>query len=208
MPDTAPARHAGDRDTAMEITAFHLGLNVSDILAATLPTFPMLPYRAGRLQPLCYFLGEKVTPLYFHTAAPFGRQYESAFAPLPRGCWWWTVRCIRSSQPPPEGVAPAASGRLPSPLSFEKCSRTASLNPIRLEHRKSQFPFTNHWLFLRCILNLRTRSFKSFCHHKSSLLILARNLIFRPGISLNIHPTAVAGIIMLAIMFHHQANIP
>jgi hypothetical protein len=33
--------------TAMEITAFHLGLNVSDILAATLPTFPMLPYRAG-----------------------------------------------------------------------------------------------------------------------------------------------------------------
>ena len=32
------------------------------------------------MQPLCYFLGEKVTQKHFHTAAPFGRQYESAFA--------------------------------------------------------------------------------------------------------------------------------
>ena len=58
------------------------------------------------MQPLCYFLGEKVTQKHFHTDAPLGRQYESAFARSRGGCWWWSVRCIRSSQPPPEGRCP------------------------------------------------------------------------------------------------------
>ena len=47
VPNTSPARHAGDRDTHEDHPPF-FPLNVSDILAATLPTASMLPYPAGR----------------------------------------------------------------------------------------------------------------------------------------------------------------
>lgn len=79
MPDTAPARHAGNRDphgdhhpSSCPERERHFGSDVARVSHVTIP---------GRsLQPLCYFLGEKVTQKHFHTAAPLGRQYESAFA--------------------------------------------------------------------------------------------------------------------------------
>ena len=79
MPDTAPARHAGNRDThgdhrpsSRSERERHFGSDVAHVSHVTIP---------GRsMQPLCYFLGEKVTQKHFHTAAPLWRQYESAFA--------------------------------------------------------------------------------------------------------------------------------
>lgn len=65
------------------------------------------------MQPLCYFLGEKVTQKHFHTAAPLGRQYESAFARSRGGCWWWLAAASAAASHHQRGVAPAASGRLP-----------------------------------------------------------------------------------------------
>ena len=71
MPDAAPASHAGygcpDKITRPFYRPYPL----------------LLPsYHSPRegATPLCYFLGEKVTQKHFHTAAPLGRQYESAFA--------------------------------------------------------------------------------------------------------------------------------
>lgn len=74
VPDTAPARHAGDRhahrDHRPSSSRFererHFGSDVAHV-------FHVIPGRS--MQPLCYFLGEKV-----HTAAPLERQYKSAFA--------------------------------------------------------------------------------------------------------------------------------
>ena len=111
MSDTAPARHAGDcnrhgdhRLSSRFERERHFGSDVAHVSHVTIP---------GRsLQPLCYFLGEKVTQKHFHTAAPFGRQYESAFA-RSRGVLVVTVRRIRSSQPPPEGVALPPPGGSP-----------------------------------------------------------------------------------------------
>ena len=79
MPDTAPARHAGNRDThgdhrpsSRSERERHFGSDVAHSFHVTIP---------GRsMQLLCYFLGEKVTQKHFHTAAPLWRQYESAFA--------------------------------------------------------------------------------------------------------------------------------
>jgi len=71
MPDAAPASHAGYSCTD-KITHPFYRLNL----------LPIPPYHSPRkgARPLCYFLGEKVTQKHFHTAAPLGRQYESAFA--------------------------------------------------------------------------------------------------------------------------------
>lgn len=105
MPDTPPARHAGDcnrhgdhRLSSRSERERHFGSDVAHVSHVTIPS--------RSLQPLCYFLGEKVTQKHFHTAAPLGRQYESAFARSRGGYWWWTIRRIRSSQPPPEGRCP------------------------------------------------------------------------------------------------------
>ena len=83
MPDTAPASHAGNSCTD-KITHPFYRLNLLPI-----PSYHS-PCKGAR--PLCYFLGEKVTQKHFHTAAPLGRQYESAFAPC-RGLQEPTARC-------------------------------------------------------------------------------------------------------------------
>ena len=71
MPDTAPASHAGYGCPYKITRPFYR-------------PYPLLlpSYHSPRegATPLCYFLGEKVTQKHFHTAAPLGRQYESAFA--------------------------------------------------------------------------------------------------------------------------------
>ena len=71
MPDAAPASHAGNSCTD-KITHPFYRLNL----------LPIPSYHSPRkgARPLCYFLGEKVTQKHFHTAAPLGRQCESAFA--------------------------------------------------------------------------------------------------------------------------------
>ena len=71
MPDAAPASHAGNSCTD-KITHPFYRLNLLSI-----PSYHS-PRKGAR--PLCYFLGEKVTQKHFHTAAPLGRQCESAFA--------------------------------------------------------------------------------------------------------------------------------
>ncbi len=71
MSDTAPARHAGDcnrhgdhRLSSRFERERHFGSDVAHVSHVTIP---------GRsLQPLCYFLGEKVTQKHFHTAARWG----------------------------------------------------------------------------------------------------------------------------------------
>ncbi len=85
VPDTAPARHAGDRHAHGDHRLSsklqrerHFGSDVAHASHVTIPS--------RSLQPLCYFLGEKVTQKHFHTAAPLGRQYESAFARSRGGC--------------------------------------------------------------------------------------------------------------------------
>ena len=136
MPDTAPARHAGNRDThgdhrpsSRSERERHFGSDVAHVSHVTIP---------GRsLQPLCYFLGEKVTQKHFHTAAPLGRQYESAFARSRGGYWWWTVRCIRSSQPPPEGRCPCRLRAAPqSSLPFEKVQPDGKPKPYQARTSK------------------------------------------------------------------------
>ena len=78
MSDTAPARHAGDCNRHGDhrlSSRFERERHFDGNAAMSHLTIP------GRsMQPLCYFLGEKVTQKHFHTAAPLGRQYESAFA--------------------------------------------------------------------------------------------------------------------------------
>ena len=105
MPDTAPARHAGNRDThgdhrpsSRSERERHFGSDVAHVSHVTIP---------GRsMQPLCYFLGEKVTQKHFHTAAPLGRQCESAFARSRGGYWSWTVAANRLTVQLQRGVAP------------------------------------------------------------------------------------------------------
>lgn len=70
MPDAAPASHAGNSCTD-KITHPFYRLNLLPI-----PSYHS-PHKGAR--PLCYFLGEKVTQKHFHTSAPLGRRYESAF---------------------------------------------------------------------------------------------------------------------------------
>ena len=122
MPDAAPASHAGNSCTD-KITHPFYRLNLLPI-----PSYHS-PRRGAR--PLCYFLGEKVTQKHFHTAAPLGRQYESAFArsrggspelPAAAGSGW--------------GFGPASSGRLPrgrglSPHNSKhsKCGHTCEATP-------------------------------------------------------------------------------
>ena len=85
MPDTAPASHAGNSCTD-KITHPFYRLNLLPI-----PSYHS-PCKGAR--PLCYFLGEKVTQKHFHTAAPLGRQYESAFARFRES---WNIRPIPCS---------------------------------------------------------------------------------------------------------------
>ena len=71
VPDTAPASHSRNGCTYKITRPFYR-------------PYPLLlpSYHSPRegATPLCYFLCEKVTQKHFHTAAPLGRQYESAFA--------------------------------------------------------------------------------------------------------------------------------
>ena len=104
MPDTAPASHSGNSCTD-KITHPFYRLNLLPI-----PSYHS-PRRGAR--PLCYFLGEKVTQKHFHTAAPLGRQYESAFARSRGDCLGRLRTAIAASVAPEQGISPAAYGHSP-----------------------------------------------------------------------------------------------
>ena len=104
MPDTAPARHSGNSCTD-KITHPFYRLNLLPI-----PSYHS-PCKGAR--PLCYFLGEKVTQKHFHTAAPLGRQYESAFARSRGDCLGRLRTAIAASVAPEQGISPAAYGHSP-----------------------------------------------------------------------------------------------
>ena len=59
------------------------------------------------------FSGEKVTQKHFHTAAPLGRQYESAFARSRGDCLGRLRTAIAASVAPEQGISPAAYGHSP-----------------------------------------------------------------------------------------------
>ena len=110
MPDAAPASHAGNSCTD-KITHPFYRLNL-------LPTPSSHSPRRGA-SPLCYCRGEKGPQKPFPTAAPWGRQYESALArsrggspELPAAA---VSRCSRpapagASAPPPPGGSPGDEG--------------------------------------------------------------------------------------------------
>ena len=101
MPDAAPASHAGNSCTD-KITHPFYRLNL----------LPIPSYHSPRkgARPLCYFLGEKVTQKHFHTAAPLGRQYESAFARSRGGSPELPAAAVsRRSRPAPQGAVVASS---------------------------------------------------------------------------------------------------
>ena len=104
MPDTAPASHSGNSCTD-KITHPFYRLNL----------LPIPSYHSPRkgARPLCYFLGEKVTQKHFHTAAPLGRQYESAFARSRGDCLGRLRTAIAASVAPEQGISPAAYGHSP-----------------------------------------------------------------------------------------------
>ena len=104
VPDTAPASHAGNSCTD-KITHPFYRLNLLPI-----PSYHS-PCKGAR--PLCYFLGEKVTQKHFHTAAPLGRQYESAFARSRGDCLGRLRTAIAASVAPEQGISPAAYGHSP-----------------------------------------------------------------------------------------------
>ena len=104
MPDTAPASHAGNSCTD-KITHPFYRLNLLPI-----PSYHS-PCKGAR--PLCYFLGKKVTQKHFHTAAPLGRQYESAFARSRGDCLGRLRTAIAASVAPEQGISPAAYGHSP-----------------------------------------------------------------------------------------------
>ena len=104
MPDTAPASHSGNSCTD-KITHPFYRLNLLPI-----PSYHS-PCKGAR--PLCYFLGEKVTQKTFHTAAPLGRQYESAFARSRGDCLGRLRTAIAASVAPEQGISPAAYGHSP-----------------------------------------------------------------------------------------------
>ena len=104
MPDTAPASHSGNSCTD-KITHPFYRLNLLPI-----PSYHS-PCKGAR--PLCYFLGKKVTQKHFHTAAPLGRQYESAFARSRGDCLGRLRTAIAASVAPEQGISPAAYGHSP-----------------------------------------------------------------------------------------------
>ena len=104
MPDTAPASNAGNSYTDKIAHPFYR-LNLLPI-----PSYHS-PCKGAR--PLCYFLGEKVTQKHFHTAAPLGRQYESAFARSRGDCLGRLRTAIAASVAPEQGISPAAYGHSP-----------------------------------------------------------------------------------------------
>ena len=120
MPDAAPASHAGNSCTD-KITHPFYRLNLLPIPSYHSSRRGARPlcYFLGKKVTLCYFLGKKVTQKHFHTAAPLGRQYESAFArsrggspELPAAA---VSRCSRpapagASAPPPPGGSPGDEG--------------------------------------------------------------------------------------------------
>ena len=104
MPNAAPASHAGNRCTDKITHPFYLPNLLS------IPSYHN-PRKGAR--PLCYFLGEKVTQKHFHTAAPLGRQYESAFARSRGDCLGRLRTAIAASVAPEQGISPAAYGHSP-----------------------------------------------------------------------------------------------
>ena len=104
MPDATPASHAGTSCTDKITHPFYR----PNLL-------PIPSYHSPRkgARPLCYFLGEKVTQKHFHTAAPLGRQYESAFARSRGDCLGRLRTAIAASVAPEQGISPAAYGHSP-----------------------------------------------------------------------------------------------
>ena len=87
----------------------------SPILSIVLTSYKshltIAPARGQRL--FVTFSWEKVTQKHFHTAAPLGRQYESAFARSRGDCLGRLRTAIAASVAPEQGISPAAYGHSP-----------------------------------------------------------------------------------------------
>lgn len=104
MPDTSPARHSRN-GCAYKITRpFPAKAYILLLLF-----YHNWPQSTTSLLLSC----EKVTQKHFHTAAPLGRQYESAFARSRGDCLGRLRTAIAASVAPEQGISPAAYGHSP-----------------------------------------------------------------------------------------------